>query len=278
MRGHWPASRAAKRQRRRPENGPRHCRARRRPAHCSARQASASSARCLRSSAPDAASISRLANMSLARAFHASPPSQNGTAAACHTRLHRTKHALEICIGQRLSHGARRLACGGRIGPPYPNRLVSACWGASEIGSDFLNGGLRPRASFREAGPPHSRKRGRSRGCALLGFSRLRHRKETPPCGSAAASSESKSGALPSKRRARIAWRTGTPYEVRENPSRRAQRKRGAKCPGLHGRGGHYPAGAACAAIWRAPARSDRPEYRQPKHSSPLLSKAPGVP
>ena len=52
-----------------------------------------------------------------------------------------------ICIGQRLSHGARRLACGGRIGPPRPNRLVSACWGASEIGSDFLNGGLRPPAA-----------------------------------------------------------------------------------------------------------------------------------
>ena len=132
-------------QRRRPENEPRYCRACLRAAHCSAK-ASASSAPCLRSSAPDAASISRLANMSLARAFHASPPSQNGTAAACHTRLHRTKHALEICIGQRLSHGARRLACGGRIGPPHPNRLVSACWGASEIGSDFSNGGLRPQA------------------------------------------------------------------------------------------------------------------------------------
>ena len=32
----------------------------------------------------------------------------------------------------------------GRIGPPRPNRLGSACWGASEIGSDFSNGGLRP--------------------------------------------------------------------------------------------------------------------------------------
>ena len=147
MRGHLPASRAAKRQRRRPENEPRYCRARRRAAHCSAK-ASASSAPCLRSSAPDAASISRLANMSLARAFHTSPPSQNGTAAGCRTRLHRTKHALEICIGQRLSHGARRLACGGRIGPPRPNRLVSACWGASEIGSDFSNGGLRPKGDW----------------------------------------------------------------------------------------------------------------------------------
>ena len=49
-----------------------------------------------------------------------------------------------IRIGQRLPHGAWRLACGGRIGPPRPNRLGSACWGASKIGSDFSNGGLRP--------------------------------------------------------------------------------------------------------------------------------------
>ena len=137
MRGHLPASRATKRQRRRPENEPRYCRARRRPAHWSAK-ASASSARCLRSSAPDAASILRLASMSLARAFHTSPPSQNGTAAACHTRRHRTRHALEICIGQRLSHGARRLACGGRIGPPRPNRLVSCLLGGFRNWFGFL--------------------------------------------------------------------------------------------------------------------------------------------
>ena len=31
-----------------------------------------------------------------------------------------------ISIGQRFSHGARQLACEGRIGPPRPNRLVSA--------------------------------------------------------------------------------------------------------------------------------------------------------
>ena len=151
MRGHLPASRATKRQRRRPENRPRHCRACRRAAPCSAKQArafskqaSASSAPCLRSSAPDAASVSRLANMSLAP-VHTSPPSQNGTTAACHTRLHRTRHALEIWIGQRLSHGSRRPACEGRIGPPHPNRLASACWRASEVG--FSNGGLRPNAA-----------------------------------------------------------------------------------------------------------------------------------
>ena len=56
-----------------------------------------------------------------------------------------------IRIGQRLSHGARRLACGGRIGPPRPNRLGSACWEASEIASDFWNGGFRPRPN---AGSP----------------------------------------------------------------------------------------------------------------------------
>ena len=38
---------------------------------------------------------------------------------------------------------ARRLARGIRIGPPHPNGLVSACWGASEGGSDILNDGFR---------------------------------------------------------------------------------------------------------------------------------------
>src|SRR5208282_2075860 len=38
----------------------------------------------------------------------------------------------------------RRLARGIRIGPPHPNGLVSPCWGASEFGSDILNGRLRP--------------------------------------------------------------------------------------------------------------------------------------
>ena len=151
MRGHLPASRATKRQRRRPENRPRHCRACRRAMPCSAKQAraskqaSASCAPCLRSSAPDAASVSRSAIVSLARAFHTSPPSQNGTIAACHIRLHRTRHALETWIGQRLSHGPRRPACEGRSGPPRPNRLASACWAASEVG--FSNGRLRPNAA-----------------------------------------------------------------------------------------------------------------------------------
>ena len=130
MRGHLPASRATKRQRRRPENEPRHCRACRRAAPCSAKQArafskqaSASCAPCLRSSAPDAASVSRSAIVSLAP-VHTSPPSQNGATAACHTRLHRTRHALEIWIGQPLSHGSRRPACEGRSGPPRPNQKL----------------------------------------------------------------------------------------------------------------------------------------------------------
>ena len=67
-------------------------------------------------------------------------PSKNGTTAACHTRLHRAKQALKLWIGQRLPRGARRLACGFRIGPPQLSGLVSACWGASDI----LNGGFRP--------------------------------------------------------------------------------------------------------------------------------------
>ena len=45
-----------------------------------------------------------------------------------------------MCIGQRLSHSTRRLSCSGRIGPPRPNRLASACRGTSEIGSVFSNG------------------------------------------------------------------------------------------------------------------------------------------
>ena len=47
------------------------------------------------------------------QAFHTSPPSQNGTTAACHAGVHRTRHALEICIGQRSSHGAHRLTPAG---------------------------------------------------------------------------------------------------------------------------------------------------------------------
>ena len=38
-----------------------------------------------------------------------------------------------ICIGQRFSHGARRLACGGRIGPPHRNRLVFARWALQKL-------------------------------------------------------------------------------------------------------------------------------------------------
>ena len=117
-------------------------------APCSAK-ASASSAPCLRSSALDAGSVSRLANMSLARAFHTSPPSQNGTTAACRTRRHRTRHALEIYgLGSAYRTVRAGLSCGGRIGPPRPNRLGSACWGASEIGSDFSNGGLSTHSDF----------------------------------------------------------------------------------------------------------------------------------
>ncbi len=37
---------------------------------------------------------------------------------------HRERHALEICIGQRLPHGSRRPACEGRIGPPHPNQKL----------------------------------------------------------------------------------------------------------------------------------------------------------
>ena len=124
MRGHWPASRAAKRQRRRPENEPRYCRARRRAAHCSAK-ASASSAPCLRSSARDAASISRLANMPLARAFHASPPTQNGTTAGRRTRRHRTRHALEIYgLGSAYRMVRASLLAGAGLGRLAPAGLL----------------------------------------------------------------------------------------------------------------------------------------------------------
>ena len=76
--------------------------------------------------------------------FHTSPPRQYGTTAGCHTRLLRTKHVLEI-YGLDSAYRTVRagLLAGSRIGPPRPNRLVPACWEASEIGSDFLNGGLR---------------------------------------------------------------------------------------------------------------------------------------
>ncbi len=62
-------------------------------------------------------------------------------------------HKARLGTGQRLSHGARRLACGGLIGPPHPNRLATACWGASEIGLDFSNGGLRPKTGECALGP-----------------------------------------------------------------------------------------------------------------------------
>jgi hypothetical protein len=104
MRGHLPTSRATKRQRRRWENEPRHCRACR-SAPCSAKQASASSklagassAPCLGISAPDAASVLRLANMSVAP-VHTSPPGQGGTIAA-------------------------RPSCVARIGRPRPNQKL----------------------------------------------------------------------------------------------------------------------------------------------------------
>ncbi len=144
MRGPSSTSCAAGRQRRRRKSEPRHYRACRRAAHCPAKLARASSAPCLQSSALDAASILRLADMSLAQAFHTRRPSKNGTTAACHTRLHRAKQALKLWIGQRLPRGARRLACGFRIGPPYLGRLVSACWAASDI----LNGGFRSKGKY----------------------------------------------------------------------------------------------------------------------------------
>jgi hypothetical protein len=108
-------------------------------ASASSKLAGASSAPCLRTFTSNAASASRLANMSLAP-IHTSPPSQNGTTSACQTRPHRTRHALETCIGPRISHVCP--ACESRVGPPHPNRLASARWRASEVG--FSNSGLRP--------------------------------------------------------------------------------------------------------------------------------------
>ena len=132
MRGHWPASRAAKRQRRRPEN---RTPALPRPPACRAlfrqtgtrifQQASASCAPCLRSSAPDAASVSRLANMSLARAFHTSPPSQNGTTAGRHIRRRRTRHALETYgLGSAYRTVRAGLLAGAGLGRLAPTGSV----------------------------------------------------------------------------------------------------------------------------------------------------------
>jgi hypothetical protein len=88
-----------------------------------------------------------------------------------------------------------------------------------------------------------------ARSGALTAFSRVRHCKETPPCGEAAAWS------APEKRLdpARIAWqRVLLINSPRVRPA--AHRKRGAAFPGFHGRGGRHPARAGFAAIWRAPA------------------------
>jgi hypothetical protein len=54
-------------------------------------------------------------------------------------RLQDQIHALKLSIGPGLSRGAREI----RIGPSHPRELASARLGASEAGSDVLNGGLR---------------------------------------------------------------------------------------------------------------------------------------
>jgi hypothetical protein len=115
--------------------------------------------------------------MSFAQAFHTLRPSKNGTTAACHTRLHRTKHALKIYIAQCLPRGARRLACGLRIGSSHPIGLVSACWGASEIGSDITDGGIRPKGRMRDCrkGPQNTEAFYRRSQECLLRFKRTRH-------------------------------------------------------------------------------------------------------
>ncbi len=114
MRGHLPASRAAKRQRRRPENEPRHCRACRRAAHCSAKpasasskQASASCAPCLHSSAPDAASLSRLANMPSRRSTPRRPAKTAQPPPVIPAPSHKAR--LGNMYWAALSHGAHRL-------------------------------------------------------------------------------------------------------------------------------------------------------------------------
>jgi hypothetical protein len=85
-------------------------------AYCSTKRASASCAPC---SWPDAASISRLANMVPAPA-HTSPPSKGGTTAGWPY-----PPPSKICIGQRLSHGARRLAFGGLDWDASPQPAIS---------------------------------------------------------------------------------------------------------------------------------------------------------
>ena len=90
-------------------------------AYYSPKQATASYAPCL---GADAASVSRLANTVLARA-HTSPPRQDGTTAGLSYPPPSQRAGLgKLCIGQR-SHGARRPACGGGIGPPRANRLLT---------------------------------------------------------------------------------------------------------------------------------------------------------
>jgi hypothetical protein len=80
---------------------------------CSAKQASASSAPCLRS---DADSVLRLTNIAPAPA-HTSPSGQDGTRPRRHTRLHRTRQALDqAALIARCAPACLR----GRIGPPHP--------------------------------------------------------------------------------------------------------------------------------------------------------------
>ena len=109
----------------------RYCRARRRAARCSAK-ASASSAACSQSSAPDAASILRLANLSLAQALRTSPPSQGGATAGCHTHRRRTRQALEIYV----SGSAYRTVRAGWFAGAGLGRLATT-------GSVLLVGGFR---------------------------------------------------------------------------------------------------------------------------------------
>jgi hypothetical protein len=158
MRGHCQDRRAAKRRCLRPDELL-YCRVRGRPAHCSARQASASSAPCLQSSAPAAASILRVASRpwhvrsTLRRPAQTAQPPAAVPAAIAQSMP--WKYMYWTALIARYAPACLR-------GPDWAGSLQPACFcllGASEVGSDFSNGGLRTTLSWwrrRNGGGPDS--------------------------------------------------------------------------------------------------------------------------
>ena len=155
MRGHLPASRATKRQRRRPENEPRYCRARRRAAHCSAK-ASASFTRCLQCfRRPDDASVIAFCEH-VPWPGHSTPrrPAKTAQPPAV-VPASKAKQPWKYLLGSAC-RTARTAHLRGP-GSPHPNRLVSACRGlrkSARKSERRVAAQRAPTGTSRQASPP----------------------------------------------------------------------------------------------------------------------------